>query len=353
MEKHLHYKGLSIIKTSTSIVSVCVAIFLAIGGFGIWSLVARELFSVLVSLIGFRYTSGWQFRWKFNRDLARKLMTFGNKMLLSRGLEAAFYRMDNLLIGMIGGVSMLGYYSQARYLVDLANAAVAPATAVVALPVYSRMQHDADRLREAYRIGNYFLIRVMFPVSIVLVLFPTELISFLFGVKWMPAADALRWLALYAVMVPVFENLKTLLYGIGRVGTTAWIRGLQIATAIPMIWLGLHYFGLGGAAIGFMVSILLGSLAIYVSARRYTLESLRENFLSPFWVAIVAGALGFWLKYYWFHNPSQGTVLGLAVLTILMYATVLFLTERRLLTGYLRMIFGEMKAAPRSAIIGK
>jgi PST family polysaccharide transporter len=257
------------------------------------------------------------------------------------------------MIGMFGGVGILGFYSQARYLVDLANAAVAPATAVVALPLYARMQNDEGRLRDTYRIGNYLLIRVMFPVSLVLILFPADLITFLFGDKWIPAAAALQWLALYAVMVPIFENLKTLLYGIGWVGTTAWIRGLQIAIAVPMIGLGFHFFGLRGAAIGLMVPILIGTFAMHIIARRYTSESLLENSLSPALAATVAGACSFWVKAYWFHNPTPGTVLGLAIVTVLLYTTIIFLTERRLLTEYLRMILRGMKPVSPPAIIGK
>ena len=353
LEKRLVYKGLSVIRIINSVISTTIAVVFAVSGFGVWSLVGKELSSVFLSLIGYRYISGWRFQWRFNRALAKRLVTFGNKMLLSRGLEAAFYRTDSFVIGMFGGVGILGFYSQARYLVDLANAAVAPATAVVALPVYARMQHDEDRLRETYRVGNYFLIRVMLPVCLIFTLFPGELISFLFGDKWIPAAAALQWLALYAVMVPVFENLKTLLYGIAWVGTTAWIRGLQIATAVPMIGLGFHFFSLRGSAMGFMVPILIGTLTMHIIGRRYTSESFIENSLSPVLAAMAAGACSFWLKTYWIHNQTQWAVLGLAISTVSLYATILFLTERRLLTGHLRMIFAGMKATPHSAVIGE
>jgi hypothetical protein len=163
----------------------------------------------------------------------------------------------------------------------------------------------------------------------------------------------LQWLALYAVMVPIFENLKTLLYGIGWVGTTAWIRGLQITTAVPMIGLGFHFFGLRGGAIGLMVPIIIGTLAMQIIARRYTSESIIENSLSPTVAAIMAGAFGFWLKTYWIHSLTLSAVLGLAISTVSLYATILLLTERRLLTVHLRMIFAGMKAAPHSAVIGE
>ena len=168
LEKKLEFKKLSIARTFTNISSVLITIMVAIYGFGVWSLVIRELLSGVISIIAFKQISHWKFGWKYSTVLAKRLIAFGNKMLVSRGLEAAFYRLDNFIVGIVGGITVLGYYSQARYLVDAVNAATIPAASSVALPVYSSVQNEESKLKEAYRIGNYFLIRILIPISLIL-----------------------------------------------------------------------------------------------------------------------------------------------------------------------------------------
>ena len=343
MEKVLQYGGLTLVTTVAGIVSMCLAIVLGTYGAGVWSLVARELISSVICLVGYRAISGWRVRWRFDVPIGRRLMAFGNRMLLSRGLEAIFYKMDSLLVGALGGVGTLSYYSQPRYLVDLAHASISPATGAIALPVYASVQSDEYKLKRAYRIGNYFIIRLMVPVSLILFLFPEDLVVFLFGDQWKPSGAALRWLALYPVLVTFFENSKILLYGIGRQGTTAWIRVLQIVIAAPLIWLGFDLFGLPGSSLGFMAGVSSGLVAVLLCTRRYSFEGLQETLLVPL-VAGFVSVLGVSLvRTTLFQATGPTHVLGLSILAVLLYAGILLLCEHKLILQHMKLISGAFK----------
>lgn len=342
LEKKLKYKTLSIMRSFINIVSVIAAVLSAISGFGVWALVIKEILSAFLSLIVFKIISGWTFTWKFNRRLAKKIFHLSGKMLLSRGLEGAFYRIDSFLLGLLGGINVLGYYSQARYLVDVSNAISTPGTAVAALPVYATLQDDENKLKQTSRIFNYFLVRLMLPVSLMFLLFSNEIVLILFGEKWLSASIPLKGLFLYPLLVPVFENLKTLLYGIGKIGTVAWIRFLQILCAVPLLIFGFKYFNVLGLSCSFILSIGIGLLFIYFYSRKYIAKTVQENLLFPFISALIAFLCIFYLKKNFFLGMDMPGFFVLGILTVILYVGIVFLTEFKLIRENIKLITRQL-----------
>ncbi len=343
LEKNLKYEKLTLVKTIISVITIVFALIFAIMGFGIWSLVIRELMIVFLSFIGFKYISGWKFTWKYNQQLSKKIISFSSKMLLSRSLESIFYRLDSFLIGIFGGVNMLGYYSQARYLVDVSNTISSSGSAVAALPVFSKIQHDEIKLKEASSLLNYFLIRLMLPFSLIFMLFPYEIVVLLYGEKWRNAGLSLLCIGLYATLVPLFENLKSLLYGVGKVEVIAYIRIIQISIATPLIIFGIQSFGIVGSSIGFMISILVGVCVIYIVMLKYTLGSIKKNILVPVTSGIISWVCVFCLKRYVFYDLAGLQFLLLVIVTLGIYFMLLFLLEHELLIKNLQRIYSKLK----------
>lgn len=341
LEKDLKYTALSIARTIVSIISAIIVIFLAVYKLGVWSLVARELIFSILLLFAFKYISNWKFMWRFNKQLAKKVLAFSSKLLISRSFEAAYYKIDSFLVGILGGINMLGYYTQARYLVDVSNAISAPGSAVVGLPVYSKIQNDENKIKEVSRLWNYFLIRLMLPVVLICIIFPHDIVTFVFGEKWRNSGNALLYLSLFAVLVPVFENLKTLLYGIGSIGTVAFIRLFQIIAAVPLVILGIKFYGMQGASIAFVLSIIFGVVIIYIITRRYTFGSILENVLAPSIAAVTSFICYQFLRLYWFQKLI-GLQLFLSMAFIeLIYLIVLLLLESGKLKVNFQIIFSR------------
>ena len=346
LEKELHYRALSLLKAVVGLSATSIAMAMALMGQGVWSLVAREAVINLASLAGLRYMSGYRFRGQFSADKARRLIALGNKTLFSRGLEAAYYKVDSLLVGSMAGVTALGFYSQARYVVDLVNAAVAPASGVAIFPIYAKLQHDEIRLRRAFQTGRFLLVRILLPACIFILLFPEELVTFLFGDQWKPAASFLRWLALYPLLISLYENCKALLYGIGRLGVTALIRAIQILALIPMVLVGYKTIGVEGVAIAATISAFVGLLAMHIATRVYMSGGLIETLLRPMTVALISSLGVFWLEQSLMSPAAGPYVLGLMVLLVGMYASLLLFLEFAVLREYFTAIAGALRAEP-------
>lgn len=271
LERELRYKAFSIVRLLASNGSMVFGLALALIGWGVWSLVGRELIYFSLFLFGCGWASRWRFARRFNRATARRLVDFGFKTLLARGLESLYFRGDGLLVGSLAGTISLGYYDRARYVSESGHFTVNQGAVQVAFPLYSRLQGDCERLSWVSYQMQFVVARIMGLFALMLVLMPEQIVGFLYGQRWLPAAEVLRWLAVYAFLSPVVDNAKVLLTATGLLWEAVKIRFWQLGVAIPGIVLGFVWFGVNGVAFG----MSLGMFAGFLSSQYYARASVR------------------------------------------------------------------------------
>lgn len=342
LEKSLNYKIISLTRSIVSVISSVLAIVLALLGLGVWSLVSKDILFSVLSVFAFGIMSGWRFGWRFNRESAKKILSFSSKILVSRSFEAAFYKIDSLVLGLLCGVNALGYYSQARYLVEVSSAVITPASTVAAVPIYAKIQGDENKLKATYSLYHYFLIRLMIPIVLIFILFPQEVVMLLFGEKWKASAMPLFWLALYPLLVSVFENLKSLLYGTGFIGRAAKVRIVQLIFSIVILILLTKLMSVQGTSIGYILSVIFGLVLICFFIPKYIIEAMRKNLLVPIFSAILAASLIFLLKILLHNYLGLYPMIGLVIFSIVLYSMSLFLFERQLLKANLSKIVDKV-----------
>jgi O-antigen/teichoic acid export membrane protein len=261
-------------------------------------------------------------------------------MFFSRAAEIVFDRVDRLLVGGWLGDLALGLYHQAKILAETPNTGMRMLSPL-AFNLYSRLQNEPRRLARAYGILNFFLVRIVCVGSAVLLVYPAETIRVLLGAEWVAAAPTLRWLALYTGLLPLFENMKTLLQGRGKVWESVVLRMVQIGLFAPGIALAIAFDRVewvGGA----LLFVTLIGVALARHYNRAVLEGgLFRIFAAP-GLALAAVVLVFALEPW--NLRSLAPYWALPVLPAALYALVLLTLERGRLAselGYLRGIVGS------------
>ncbi len=317
MEKELQFKKNAAVRGVATNFSGFGAIFLAYMGFGVWSLVGREIITVILMLIGMRTVSSYRFRGRFNRETAKKLFDFGYKMLFSRGLEIIYHRIPNFFIGIFAGTRVLGLFSQTYYLANLPNTIVAPATSYVAYPTYSKIQNDKGKMSKAFYITNYFFIRLLIPLMIVLFLYPTEVLRILYGDKWLEASSMLGYFAIYAAFLPLFSNAKTFAYSLGKLLDVSKTYLVEILFLSPGIFVTLYTGKIYLGALAYSFSLLMGLFSILYFLKREDIKLyLSKLFLIP--VLVSSGIILLW--------PSSFKVLNITFLASNISSLVFLIT---------------------------
>mgnify|MGYP001279911148 CR=1 FL=1 len=290
LERELHYSALSQIRVVAAVLGAAAALFMAARGAGVWSLFDRELATTIVTFAGLIAATRWVPRFRYNRETARALWIFGYQIFLARTLESVWYRSGSFLLGVFGGVLSLGFYDRARYLAELGQYVVSFGAVQVAFPVYARLQSNVDQLSEAYRLTHYFLIRLMYPMLICVALFPREILSVLYGTRWLEAAPVLRWLAVYAFLFPIIDNIKVLLTGIGRLREAVWVRVWQAAVTIAVSAIAIPYWAAKGVAAAATLGDLAALAAGYIFLRTSVHDLALGSYVRPTIAGVAAGA---------------------------------------------------------------
>jgi O-antigen/teichoic acid export membrane protein len=287
LERRFAYARVALLQGGAVAVSVAASVALAVLGAGVWALAARDIVMSGVLLLLSVALSRWRPSWSFDRAKARELVVFGSQMIGSRLGEMLFHRYDNLVVGAIAGSRQLGLYSQSYLLAETGNRIYGPVLQQLPMAVYSRLQGNTRLTARTFDLVSFFLVRVTVPLAALLVLFPSELVSTLFGDQWLAGAPMLRLLVGYALLLPLFDQMRVLLVANGAVAEVLRARVVQLVFFLPAAAIGAAVAGGRGAALAVSVAMVVGTAAILPAARSYGRLEIRDFVKPP-----IAGAIG-------------------------------------------------------------
>jgi O-antigen/teichoic acid export membrane protein len=240
-------------------------IALAIAGMGVWSIALSGTLIAATSLPLLAREISWSPRLRFSIPAFREVFSFGSFVT---GSEAAVFitkNVDYLLIGRLLGAQALGVYTLAFLLTDTFRSAMMGVMNKVMYPIYGKLQSDPATLGKYYLRVIHYNTLVIVPVMIVLIVLAPPLLNNTFGPQWLPAAGAARLLAVSVILHTIGGTSAAVLKGIGRADLEFRI---NLATAgfvaVPSLLLGIHLWGITGAA---------GAAVVHTIATRFLFQT--------------------------------------------------------------------------------
>ncbi len=157
---------------------------------------------------------------------------------------------DNLIVGAIEGSASLGIYVIAYqlavfpvlFLQDIANR--------VAMPVFSRLQVDRNRLRAVLTDVLQIQFAIIIPFILVTVFFAEEFVTVLYGNGWAESGDILRFLTVVTLGKGLTHVCVPYILGTGAFSFASRMKFFETICFLGGVYIGTRYFGLVGAALG-------------------------------------------------------------------------------------------------------
>ncbi|MCC9166589.1 MOP flippase family protein [Pontibacter harenae] len=218
-QKNLNFKRVGIIEISTSILSLAVAILLAVYKLGVYSLVYSSLFKALTSnclyfLLGIVQGNKIQFRYRFQE--VKPFIRIGVYQTGGQIINYVNRDLDILLIGKFFGSETLGGYSLAKQLVLRPYSVINPILTRVAAPVLSRYQYELDSLRNNYLKLVNLVSSVNIPIYICIILFAPLIIKIMYGADFINIVMLVRILSICMMIRSVANPIGSLVVATGR-----------------------------------------------------------------------------------------------------------------------------------------
>jgi PST family polysaccharide transporter len=193
-----------------------VGVAMAFRGYGVWSLVGQQLVNGLVQVLVLWWASDWRPGFKVSARHFRELFSFGINLVGVRILDFINSRSDDFLIGYFLGPVALGYYSTAYRLYMILIQLLTNVTNQVAIPAFSRLQQEPERLRQAFYTVTQLTSFISFPAFLGLAALAPELIRVLFGEQWLPSIPVMQILAFLGVFVSLYYFNASVMIAMGK-----------------------------------------------------------------------------------------------------------------------------------------
>jgi PST family polysaccharide transporter len=248
-------------------VNVWVGAFLSIGlavaGFGAMSLAIGRVAGAALSAALFILWAPGRLRFGLDRSVLPALLRFGFPLAGASIVVFAAGYADQIVAGSVLGPTQLGFYVLAFNLASWPVSVFSQPLRSVAPAAFARLQHDATAMTETFRSVMGVLAALTLPLCLLLAGAATPLIEFVYGEQWMPAADALRWLAVLAAFRIMFELAYDYLVVRRFTGSLLVVQIVWLAGLIPASIIGAKADGIGGLALAQVIVAAVVTAPLY------------------------------------------------------------------------------------------
>lgn len=150
LEKNLNFRRKIFPDTARGLVKGLLSIGLALGGFGVWSLVYGHLAGTVAYCAVLWIVQPWRPRGLPRMQSLRGLLGFGSSLLGAESVNMLNRTLAPLMVGRMLGAAPLGIYNLAYRIPDLGIKSFTMVATTVAHPVMSQMQDDHESLRRYF-----------------------------------------------------------------------------------------------------------------------------------------------------------------------------------------------------------
>lgn len=200
--------------------------------------------------------------------LGRRVGGYAVPRSISTVLEQSMQWLDVILVGALAGPAAAGVYGAASRLVA-AGQIVSTALRIVVAPLYSRSlgRGRPEEVRAVYTTTTTWMVLFSTPVLVLFAAFGGTVLALL-GPGFRSGAQALLILSVGLLAVLLAGNVQSILLMSGRSALAAVNKALALALTLTGIVLLVPAWGIEGAAVAWVLGMVLDSLLALWQVRR-------------------------------------------------------------------------------------
>ncbi|MFK4834570.1 lipopolysaccharide biosynthesis protein [Microbacterium sp. ZW T2_14] len=274
LAREFAFRTLSVRTMLSTLIGAAIALPLALGGFGVWSLVAQAVAESAMAVVVLWSSTSWRPAFAFSIESLRSLWKTGMSLLGIELLDAIQAQVDKLVVGALFSVSELGIYSLAQRLGVMLQELVSSVISRVSLTTFSRTQDDLERVSRIFRQLTFATAALSFPVFALVAVLAPQIVPFLFGPGW-DAAIPLIWIMAGGwafAAVAMFD--RSALVGTNHADVALWLALLQNAISIGLVF-AFAPLGVLGIAFSRFARIVTWPIRLYALHRYIRLPAWR------------------------------------------------------------------------------
>ena len=275
LRRHMRFNALAVIQVGSQLVALLITITLAWWGWSYWALVANSIISAMVTILLTLYFCPWVPGTMRKRTGSRNMVRFGGYITGFNLVNYFARNLDNILVGKFINAEALGYYSKGYQILMLPIRMVSGPLSGVAVPTLSRLSHNHVELHRYYLHILYLLALFASPIAAFSFVASNDLVMLLLGPQWEPVADIFRYLAIGAVLQPLYNTQAWLHIAKGQPERVFYWGLVGTPVIICSFVVGL-YWGVNGVALCYSIAVYIVTIAsLWYAGRSANLGFMR------------------------------------------------------------------------------
>jgi O-antigen/teichoic acid export membrane protein len=211
--KKMFYRSLAV-----SVPTGILGISLAYKGFGVWALVWQQIFGSVLTYIFMHFVVKWKPTLSFSRKRAKKLFSFGGKLLIAQIINSFQENIHNIIIGKVFSPATLAFYSRGSSFPNMIINNVNTALHSVLFPVLSSIQEDKERVKNMVKKSIVSSTYIITPLMAILAVISESLVKILLGEKWLPAVPFMQIYCFIYALWPLHTTNLAPIHALGKSG---------------------------------------------------------------------------------------------------------------------------------------
>lgn len=296
LQKEFLFRIIAVRNIVSSLLSLVLAVVLALCSYGVYSLVLSTLFNVAFLNIWNLWVGQKQvrLRWALPFRQVWPMMKIGFFQTGTQIVDYIAGKLDVFLMGKFLGMETLGVYSLSKEILVKLFTVINGIANKLLLPLLAKRQDDLEALKNNYLTSIYLLTFVTFPLLIAVGAFSAPVVGVLYGNQFVEAAPIIALLSVSYLFSVVSNPVGSLTVALGRTDTSFYYTIARLLMTLPIVVvtssISLLYVAYGQILLG-----VLGFLLVYfMMIKRYLLISLVtyiRSFLKNVCVVLTFGAI--------------------------------------------------------------
>lgn len=293
VSRTLQFKRFFFATLGGTIGAAVIGITMAYLGFGIWALVAQNLFNAAADTVILWLTVRWRPRLRFSFARLKGLLNYGWKLLVSALLHSVYTNLRSLIIGKLYTPADLAYYEKGQSFPTLIVSNINTSIDSVLLPTMSGMQDNRETVKVITRRSIVTSSYLMWPMMVGLAAVAKPLVLLLFTEKWLTAVPFLQITCFALGLEPLQTANLNAIKAVGRSDIFLKLEIVKKTISIAILLLSMR-FGVVAIAVSGLAYSVIATMFNAAPNRKlldYSYFEQVKDILPSFALALLMGAV--------------------------------------------------------------
>lgn len=293
VSRTLQFKRFFFATLGGTIGAAVIGIAMAYLGFGIWALVAQNLFNAAADTVILWLTVRWRPRLRFSFARLKGLLNYGWKLLVSALLHSVYTNLRSLIIGKLYTPADLAYYEKGQSFPTLIVSNINTSIDSVLLPTMSGVQDNRETVKVITRRSIVTSSYLMWPMMVGLAVVAKPLVLLLLTEKWLMAVPFLQITCFALGLEPLQTANLNAIKAVGRSDIFLKLEIVKKTISITILLLSMRFGVIAIALSGLLYSVIatMFNAAPNRKLLGYSYFEQAKDILPSFALALLMGAV--------------------------------------------------------------